>query len=96
MIQSAFKDYPGPFDLSFKYSIAHMYSSPKPPFIEKALPYLNPKLRTWLTVRNDDIYSFRWGDADYARAYIKAMPGADKMAGFYMGPDGFIWGRDFL
>lgn len=95
-IQSAWKEYPGPFDVSFKYSIAHMYSLPKPPFIEKALPYLNPKLRTWLTVRNDDIYSFRWADPDYARAYIQAMPGPDKIAGFYMGPDGFNWGRDFL
>ncbi len=24
------------------------------------------------------------------------MPGSDKLAGFYMGPDGYIWGRDFL
>ncbi len=22
--------------------------------------------------------------------------GADKLTGFYMGPDGYIWGRDFL
>jgi hypothetical protein len=24
------------------------------------------------------------------------MPPADKMAGFFMGPDGYVWGRDFL
>jgi hypothetical protein len=95
-ILNEWKDYPGPFDLSFKYSIAHMYSSPKPPFIEAALPHLNPKLRTWLTVRNDDIYSFRWADASYAREYIRNIPGPDKVAGFYMGPDGYIWGREFL
>jgi hypothetical protein len=47
-------------------------------------------------VRNDDIYSFRWADYDYARAFIKAIPPAEKIAGFYMGPDGFLWGRDFL
>ncbi len=90
------KDYPGPFDLSFKYSIAHMYSIPNPPFLAPALPLLSPKLRTWLTVRDDDYYSFRWGDPDYARQYIAHMPGPDKLAGYYMGPDGTIWGREFL
>ena len=90
------KEYPGPFDFSFKYAIAHMYSVPNPPFIKEALPHLSPKLRTWLTVRNDDIYSFRWGDPEFARAFIRHMPGPDKMAGFYMGPDGYCWGREFL
>ena len=47
-------------------------------------------------MRNDDIYSFRWGDLDYARAFIKAMPGPDKIAGFYMGPDGYCWGREAM
>ncbi|MGL6094835.1 MAG: carbohydrate-binding family 6 protein, partial [Fimbriiglobus sp.] len=87
---------PCPLDLSFKYSVAHMYSIPEPITIKPLLPLLGPKMRTWLTVRNDDIYSFRWADADYARAYIKAIPGKDKVAGFYMGPDGYVWGRDFL
>ncbi len=90
------KQYSGPFDFSFKYAIAHMYSTPTPPFIKEALPHLSPKLRTWLTVRNDDIYSFRWGDPEFARAFIRNMPGPDKMAGFYMGPDGYCWGREFL
>ncbi len=90
------KDYPGPFDLSFKYAIAHMYSTPKPPFIQAALPHLKPELRSWLTIRNDDIYSFRWGDPQFAREFIRAIPGPDKIAGFYMGPDGYIWGREFL
>ena len=39
---------------------------------------------------------FRWADIDYARAFVKAMPAADKIAGFYMGPDGYVWGREFL
>jgi hypothetical protein len=90
------KDYPGPLDLSFKYAIAHMYSVPNPPFIKEALPHLSPNLRTWLTVRNDDIYSFRWGDPEFARAFVRAIPASDKVAGFYMGPDGYIWGREFL
>ena len=60
------------------------------------LPLLSPARRTWLTVRNDDIYNFRWADPEFARAFIKAIPGPDKIAGFYMGSDGYICGRDFL
>ncbi len=95
-IQNEFAELPCTLDVSFKYAVAHMYSIPRPPNINPVLPLLSPKLRSWLTVRNDDIYSFRWADVDYARAFIKAMPGADKIAGFYMGPDGYVWGRDFL
>ncbi|MBL8211462.1 MAG: hypothetical protein JNK87_12150 [Bryobacterales bacterium] len=91
-----FRDYPGTFELSFKYSVAHMYSIPNPPFIQDVLKGMPAGRRTWLTVRNDDVYSFRWGNPRYAREYIKAMPGPDRMAGFYMGPDGYIWGREFL
>jgi len=95
-ILDAFKNYPGPFEFSFKYSVAHMYSIPKPPFIQPLLENLAPGRKTWLTVRNDDLYTFRFGDPAYAREYILNMPPADKMAGFYMGPDGYVWGRDFL
>ena len=73
-----------------------MYSIPNPPFIQAALPNIVPEHRTWLTVRDDDIYSFRWGDSAYARDFIRNMPGPDKVAGFYMGPDGYVWGREFL
>ncbi|MFN0129871.1 MAG: hypothetical protein ACKV19_24665 [Verrucomicrobiales bacterium] len=95
-ILEAFKDYPGPFEFSFKYSVAHMYSIPKPPFIQPLLNGLARGRKTWLTVRNDDIYTFRFGDPAYAREYIANIPPADKIAGFYMGPDGYCWGRDFL
>jgi hypothetical protein len=95
-IKKELADLPCQLDLSFKYAIAHMYSVPKPAMIKPLLPLLNPQLRSWLTIRNDDIYSFRWADVDYARAFIKAIPPQDKIAGFYMGPDGYTWGRDFL
>ena len=90
------ENYPGPFEVSYKYAVAHMYASRAPSFIQKLLPEITSEHRTWLTVRNDDLYSFRWGDPDFARAFIQNMPGPDKLAGFYMGPDGYIWGRDFL
>jgi hypothetical protein len=92
----AYPGYPTTVTFSYKYSYAHMYSSVKPPFIAEMLPYLPQGMKTWLTVRNDDIYSFRWGDPDFAREYILNMPSPTLLAGFYMGPDGFIWGRDFL
>ncbi len=95
-IMEAFKEYKGTFELSFKYSIAHMYSVPNPSFINAALPYISPEHRTWLTVRDDDVYSFRWGDPEFARAFVRNMPAKDKMAGFYMGPDGTVWGREFI
>jgi hypothetical protein len=95
-ILGAFEGYPGQFDFSFKYSVAHMYSIPNPIFIRPLLENLAPGRKTWLTVRNDDLYTFRFGDPAYAREYILNMPPADKLAGFYMGPDGYIWGRDFL
>jgi hypothetical protein len=95
-IKEEFKDLPCPLDVSFKYAVAHMYSVPRPAMIESLLPHLGPELRSWLTVRNDDIYSFRWSNVDFARAFIKGIPSEDKIAGFYMGPDGYVWGREFL
>ena len=86
----------GTLDLSFKYAVAHMYSSPAPPFARPALAELPPHLRMWMTVRNDDIYSFRWGDPEFARAFIRRLPGPDQLAGYYMGPDGYIWGRECI
>lgn len=95
-INNEFKDLPTKLDLSIKYSIAHMYSIPNPPFAKGAFEILPKDQRLWLTVRNDDIYSFRWGNPDYARKYLSAIPGQDKIAGYYMGSDGYCWGRDFL
>ncbi len=95
-IMDAWKDYPDTFEMSFKYAIAHMYSITNPPFIQPALPAITKEHRTWLTVRDDDIYSFRWGNPQFAREFIRNMPGQDKMAGFYMGPDGTVWGREFI
>ena len=95
-VAAYWKEYPGPFDFSYKYAVAHMYGMTNPPFIHPLLPELSAQRRTWLTVRNDDIYSFRWGDPQFARDFIHAMPGSDKTAGFYMGPDGYCWGREAM
>ena len=93
-ITKTWKDYPGSFDFSFKYAQAHMYGMTRPVFIDKLLPELSPALRTWLELRNDDIHSFRWGDPQFARDFIRSIPGPEKIAGFNMGPDGYCWGRE--
>lgn len=83
---------------SFKYSQAHMLSSTKPLLIHrnnwfKTIPAGS---KTLLTVRNDDMYYMRWGDPDFARAYLSNLPDLSKIAGIYIGPDGYTWGREYL
>jgi hypothetical protein len=95
-VLAQWKDYPGELEFSFKYSGAHILSIPNPTFIQPFLKALPIGKRTWLTLRNDDVNSFRWGDPEYARAYIKALPPRDRIAGFYLGPDGDTWGREVL
>ena len=93
-IMNAYADFAGDFEISFKYSNAHMYSHIAPPFIEEFLAEKDPSVHFWLTVRNDDYYFYRWGDPEYARRYLLNMP-QDGLRGFYMGADGFTWGRDY-
>jgi hypothetical protein len=103
-ILSLFRQLPGydaadsTLSFSFKYSQAHMHSSTQPLFIHKNgwFDTIPPGKKTWLTVRNDDMYYMRWGDPDFARAYLTSLPDLTKIAGFYMGPDGYTWGREFL
>jgi hypothetical protein len=95
-ILNAWKDFPGDFDFSFKYLYAHMYSDTKSVFIQPALEQLAPNTKMWLELRNDDIYSFRWGDPVFAREFVRNLPPENKFAGYFMGPDGYCWGREFL
>jgi hypothetical protein len=95
-IKDNFKDLKCRIDLSLKYAIAHMYSIPNPPFVKDAFPLLSEKYKTWLTIRNDDIYSMRWANVDYARQFMLSIPNRELVAGYYMGPDGYTWGRDYL
>ena len=95
-IMQHWKDFPGQVDFSFKYSVAHMYSIPNPPMIKEGLGVLPPGKKMWLEVRNDDIYSFRFGDPDYMRDYVTNMPPNNLSGGYMMGPDGYCLGREFL
>jgi len=83
---------------SFKYSQAHMLSSTKPLFIHQKdwFSTIPAGSKIMLTVRNDDLYYLRWGDPDFARAYLANLPDLSKIAGIYIGPDGYTWGREYL
>ncbi len=94
-IMKTFEDFPCAFEISFKYSQAHMYTTTKPSFIQSFLEEKKPNVKIWLTVRNDDFYMFRWGDPEFAHDYLKQMP-IETMQGFYMGADGYTWGRDYM
>jgi len=86
-----------PLSFSFKYSQAHMYSSTKPLIINQGgwFNSIPAGKKTWLTVRNDDMFYLRWGDPDFTRSYLTNLPDLSKLAGFYMGPDGYAWAGSF-
>jgi len=88
--------YPDPFDLGFKYAHARLYSSPAPPFARPLCEEMKPHhLRCWWNLRNDDIFVFRWGDPEYVREFLRNLPPAEFTAGYYVGSDGYVWGREF-
>lgn len=87
--------YPDTFELGFKYARAHMYSSTKPPFCEALCEELKRHgVKCWWNLRNDDIFNFRWGDPDYAREFLRNLPPEELTAGYHMGSDGYVWGRE--
>jgi len=99
-IVNAFKDFDGPFNTGHKYARARLYSTTTSPYLDIEYRELleRYKVPCWLNLRNDDIFVHRWGDADYVREFLQNVP-RDLMrweAGFYMGPDGFVWGREFV
>jgi hypothetical protein len=99
-IVNAFKEFDGSFNTGHKYARARLYSTSTSPYldIEYRKDLERYKVPCWLNLRNDDIFIYRWGDADYVREFLQNVP-RDLMryeAGFYMGPDGFVWGREFV
>jgi hypothetical protein len=87
-------NYPGKFDLSFKYSRARLYSNPEPVYADELIPILEDyDLKSWWNLRNDDIFLHRWGDPDYVRTLFKNFP-MNRTAGYHMGSDGYVWGRN--
>jgi len=96
-ITAAFADYPDEFNTSFKYAIGHMYSMRRPELFDRQFrdEVEEYKVPCWLNLRNDDMFVLRWGNPDFVREYIQKMP-HDVSPGFYMGSDGYVWGREFI
>jgi hypothetical protein len=95
-VEKYWGDYPDPFDMSFKYAKAHMYSAVNPPFYIPFSEWMTEhNLKSWWNLRNDDIFIHRWGDPEFVSAFIKNLP-IKQTAGFHMGSDGYVWGREFI
>lgn len=83
------------YDMSFKYTRAHLYSANNPPFAKKEILTRIPDgIKTWWNLRNDDHYILRWGDPEYVKQFILNLPDSTKTAGYYMGADRYMWGRE--
>ena len=97
---AAFEGYDVPFNTSHKYARARIYSTTTSPYLDFEYRDLLEKtgVPCWLNLRNDDVYVHRWGDADHVREFLQNIP-RDVMkweAGFYMGPDSYVWGKEFI
>ncbi len=90
------RDHPNvDFVFSYKHSRAHVYSATEPESLEKFVPVIRAaKTKTLWTLRNDDVYLFRWAAPDFVREFIKNIP-MDVTEGVYYGHDGFVNGREF-
>ena len=89
-------DYPDPFDMSFKYAKAHIYSAVNPSFHEPLLDWMAPhNLKSWWNLRNDDIFIHRWGNPEFVSQFIRHLP-AEQTSGYHMGSDGYVWGKEFI
>ena len=95
-IMNYWEAYPGSFEASFKYAKARLYSTPYLHFADNHIEAMKKYgLKSWWNLRNDDIFVHRWGDPEYVRAFINHFQLAHT-AGFYMGSDGYVWGREFI
>ncbi|RXP62697.1 carbohydrate-binding family 6 protein [Lutibacter sp. HS1-25] len=85
------------FIYSFKYAKAHVYSSTKQNYHENFVSDIKDRgdLKTIWTLRNDDIFYFKWGSPNFVREFIKNIP-YDVSLGYYYGSDQYVWGREFL
>lgn len=82
------------FIFSFKYAQAHVYSSTTQHYHPEFVNDIGDMKTIW-TLRNDDVYLYRWGAPDFVREFIQNIP-YDVGRGYYYGSDQYVWGREFL
>jgi hypothetical protein len=85
------------FVFSFKYAQAHVYSATTQIHHQEFVKQIQGTkgIKTLWTLRNDDVYYFRWGSPDFVREFMKNIP-TDVTEGYYYGSDQYVWGREFL
>jgi hypothetical protein len=83
------------FDFSFKYAVAHTYSTTSPNWIRSRqgdvpAQLIDLNMKTWVELRNDDFYYLHWGDPGFVRRYLASLPEKEHIIrGFVMGSDGY-------
>ena len=83
------------FDFSFKYAVAHIYSTTTPNWIrtrngDVPAQLAQLHLKTWIELRNDSFYFLHWGDPDFVKRYLAGFPDEERLVqGFFMGMDGY-------
>lgn len=77
------------FNMSAKYAMAHMYSTPAPKWTGDIQSCSKLGLKTWLTFRNDDYFYLSWGDPQFVRDFMAGIPLKDSVVGMYIGIDGY-------
>ncbi|MBD3268281.1 carbohydrate-binding family 6 protein, partial [bacterium] len=82
------------FIFSFKYAKAHVFSAVRQPYHPGFVRDIGDMKTIW-TLRNDDVYRFRWGAPDFVRQFMQNIP-YDVSRGYYYGSDQYIWGREFM
>jgi hypothetical protein len=89
-------------DMTYKYSVAHLYSTPDPQWIEikdgeNSIADLDAAgLKTWLELRNEDFFFLSWGDPQFVRDCIAGFPDKNRyISGFMYGSDGWSYTKDF-
>jgi len=83
------------FELSTKYSLAHVHGAIKPDYGFTSLLSIlkDNNLKTWINIRNDDFFFLHWGDPAFVRNYINNWD--EEIVGFYIGSDGWVFSRVF-
>ena len=89
--------YPDEIDFSFKYARARLHATVDPPWSDSFQEEIERLgMKSWWNLRNDDLFHFRWGDAEYVRSFIRHLPPEHLTAGYHMGSDSYVWGREFI
>lgn len=85
------------FNMSAKYAMAHMYSTPTPRWTGDIDSCHKLGLQTWLTFRNDDYFYLNWGDPKFVRDFMAGIPRVDTtVVGMYIGIDGYNPSRTYF